>query len=155
MCNLQKSKVFLEYKSSGEPGAQRVRKERHGKACLEQPGAGWRQGEAPGLQGPACPLPDRQGFCPPPGGAQQDLRTVWLLPLLVTNVPLGDFIDFFKKALFIFRERKGGRKRGRETSMCGCLSHAPYWGPGPQPRHVPWLGIEPATLWFTGRCSVR
>ena len=31
--------------------------------------------------------------------------------------------------------------------MCGCLSCAPYWGPGPQPRHVPWLGLELATLW--------
>ena len=29
--------------------------------------------------------------------------------------------------------------------MCGCLSCALYWGPSPQPRHVPWLGIEPAT----------
>ena len=38
--------------------------------------------------------------------------------------------------LFIFREGKGGRKRGRETSMCGCLSHAPYWGPGLQCRNV-------------------
>ena len=27
--------------------------------------------------------------------------------------------------------------------MCGCLLHAPCWGPGPQPRNVPWLGIEP------------
>ena len=35
--------------------------------------------------------------------------------------------------------------------MCGCLLCAPYWGPGPQPRHVPWLGIEPATLWFAGQ----
>ena len=34
--------------------------------------------------------------------------------------------------------------------MCGCLSLAPYWGPGPQPSHVPWLGIELVTLWFTG-----
>ena len=39
--------------------------------------------------------------------------------------------------------------------MCGYFSHAPYWGPGPQPRHVPWLGIEPATLWFTGQHSVH
>ena len=37
--------------------------------------------------------------------------------------------------------------------MCGCLSHTPYWGPGPQPRHVPQLGIEPATLWFTARAQ--
>ena len=50
------------------------------------------------------------------------------------------FLKIFK---LIFREGKGGRKRGRETSMCGYLSSGPYWGPGPQPRHVPWLGIEP------------
>ena len=32
--------------------------------------------------------------------------------------------------VFIFRERgKGGRKRGRETSI-SCLPHAPNWGPG-------------------------
>ena len=32
--------------------------------------------------------------------------------------------------------------------MCGCFSSAPYRGPGLQPRHVPWLGIELSTLWF-------
>ena len=35
--------------------------------------------------------------------------------------------------LFIFTEGKGGRKRGRETSMCGCLSHVPHRGPSQQP----------------------
>ena len=35
--------------------------------------------------------------------------------------------------------------------MCDCLSCGPHWGPGPQPRHVPWLVIEPATFWFTAR----
>ena len=55
--------------------------------------------------------------------------------------------DFLKKDyLFIFRERD---KEG-ETSLCGCLLQAPYWGPGRQPSHVPQLGIEPVTLWFTG-----
>ena len=34
--------------------------------------------------------------------------------------------------------------------MCGCLSHAPHWGSGLQPRHVPQLGIEPETLGFAG-----
>ena len=65
---------------------------------------------------------------------------------------------FFKKlliCLFIFREMKGGRKRGRETSVCGCLSHAPYWGPGLQPRHAPWLGIELATFCFTDQHSIH
>ena len=38
----------------------------------------------------------------------------------------------FKILFTYFLEREKGReKRGRETSMCGCLSHAPYWGPGP------------------------
>ena len=27
--------------------------------------------------------------------------------------------------------------------MCGCLSHTLNWGPGPQPRPVPRLGIRP------------
>ena len=26
--------------------------------------------------------------------------------------------------------------------MCDCLSRAPYWGPGLQPRHMPWLGLN-------------
>ena len=37
--------------------------------------------------------------------------------------------------------------------MCGCLSCGPHWGPGLQPRHVPQLGIEPATLWFAARAQ--
>ena len=39
--------------------------------------------------------------------------------------------------------------------MCGCSSGVPYWGPGHQPRHVPWLGIKPARLWFTGWYSIH
>ena len=49
-----------------------------------------------------------------------------------------DFL--FSMILFIYSlERgEGKEKRGRETSVCGCLSHAPYWGPGAEARHVPW-----------------
>ena len=65
------------------------------------------------------------------------------------------FLRNFVIYLIIFREGKGGRKRGRETSICGCLSHAPYWVPGLQPRYVPWLGIEPATIWFSGLRSIH
>ena len=39
------------------------------------------------------------------------------------------FSFFLRFYLFSFREGKGGTKRGRETSMCGCLSRAPSWGP--------------------------
>ena len=39
--------------------------------------------------------------------------------------------DIYWRALFIFREKgKGRRNRGRETSVCGCLSPASYWGLG-------------------------
>ena len=54
----------------------------------------------------------------------------------------------FKDFIYLFLERGEGKERGREVSVCGCLSRAPYWGPGLQPRHVPLLGIEPVTLWF-------
>ena len=54
-------------------------------------------------------------------------------------------LNFFKKRFYLFILREWGG-RGRETSMCGCLLCAPYWGPGLQPRHVPCLGIELATL---------
>ena len=60
----------------------------------------------------------------------------------------GHFL-IFKDFIYLFLDRGEGKERGREISMCGCLSYAPYWGSGPQPRHVPWLGIKPATLWFT------
>ena len=47
-------------------------------------------------------------------------------------------------------ERKKGRKGEKyqcvRDTLTGCLSHPP--APGQQPRHVSWLGIEPATLWF-------
>ena len=44
---------------------------------------------------------------------------------------------FFKEFIYFFLERGEGIGTGREPSMCGCVSHAPYWGPGLQPRHVP------------------
>ena len=77
------------------------------------------------------------------------LELSWIMIFLIY------FIFIFKIFLKLFLAGKGGRKRGRETSMCGCLSHGPPWGPGPQPRHAPWLGIEPATLWFAGLRSIH
>ena len=67
--------------------------------------------------------------------------------------------------LFIFREGKGGRKRGRETSMweitsITCLSHnahphTPNPGCDLQLRHVSWLGIELQTFRFGAWCSIH
>ena len=39
--------------------------------------------------------------------------------------------------------------------MCGCLSRVPRWGPSLQSRHVPRLGIKPATPLFTGWHSIQ
>ena len=62
---------------------------------------------------------------------------------------------FKKYFIYFWIEGKGRTKRGREISTCDCLLCTLYWGPGPQTRHVPWLGIKPATLWFVGQHSVH
>ena len=46
-----------------------------------------------------------------------------------------------------------GREEESEVEKHQCVVASlmpPYWGLGPQPRHMPWLGIEPVTLWFAG-----
>ena len=63
---------------------------------------------------------------------------------------------FEKDSIYLFLDRGEGReKKGRETSMCGCLSHTPYWGPDLKPRQMLSLGIKPATLWFAGGHSIH
>ena len=59
--------------------------------------------------------------------------------------------------LFIFRERgrQGEKHRYARGTAISHLSHTPTWGPSPQPRHVPWLGIEPVILWSAGRHSIH
>ena len=37
---------------------------------------------------------------------------------------------FLRFYLFLERAREGEREGEKEASMCGCLSCAPYWGPG-------------------------
>ena len=63
--------------------------------------------------------------------------------------------------MFIYvLEKWGGREREGEKHQCARytnqlpLTH-PNWGPGLQPRHMPWLGIYPANLWFTGWHSIH
>ena len=65
------------------------------------------------------------------------------------------FSVFFKRFyLFIFREGKGRREALKH--QCVVASHVPHTGDlSPQSRHVPWLGIEPPTLWFTDPCSIH
>ena len=81
------------------------------------------------------------------------------MPLFYISVCLFQMVvklfHFFKDFIYLFLEIGERKEKERKTSMCGCLSCAPYRGPGPQPRHVPWLGIEPVTLWFTGQHSIH
>ena len=43
----------------------------------------------------------------------------------------------------------------REARFTTSYLPPPYWRPGPQPKHVPWLGVEPAPLWFAGQHSIH
>ena len=60
-------------------------------------------------------------------------------------IPLKNLFCLLKKRFHLFTFKEMGREGEikeekhryvRDTST-GCLSHAPNWGPGPQPRHVP------------------
>ena len=61
------------------------------------------------------------------------------------------FIDFRERGREEERERENIDVREKHRSVA---SHTrPDWGSNPQPRHVPWSGIEPVTFQFTGWCS--
>ena len=65
------------------------------------------------------------------GKTSNDMHLITTIqPDWLCNWPL-NHVFYFRFYLFISLEEGKGRKRGRETSMCGCLSHAPKWGPGP------------------------
>ena len=63
-------------------------------------------------------------------------------------------IHFFKR-FYLFLERGEGREKGKEGNIfvrgkqISCLFNR---RPGPQPGHVPWPGIKPATFRFAGQC---
>ena len=58
--------------------------------------------------------------------------------------------------IYLFLEREEGREieRERNIDVWFPLVH-PLLGPGPQPRHVPWLEIELATFWFSDQSSIH
>ena len=77
---------------------------------------------------------------------------LWLCPCVLYTCILGFFKRFY---LLVFRQRGREGKREGEKHQCVIASCTPCWGPGLQPRDVLWLGIEPATLWFTSWCPVN
>ena len=94
--------------------------------------------------------------------ANEPSKPKWYTWVFVSQIKCLWVFEFFKIIyLFIFREmgRQGEREGekhwcARDTSI-SCLSHAPNWGPGLQPRHIPWLGIELATFPFADQCSIH
>ena len=74
--------------------------------------------------------------------AFQKIYLVFHSPSYIYIYVVLQFLSYIFKDFiyFIFREGKGRRKRGRETSVCGCFLRMPYQGPGLQPRHVPQTG---------------
>ena len=60
-------------------------------------------------------------FCP--GEAPRTVKERQALELLL-------FLFCFVLRFYLFLERGREGVRGRETSMCGYLLSAPYWGPG-------------------------
>ena len=61
----------------------------------------------------------------------------YLKYILILPIHKHILFSFKKNFVYLFLEKgKGGRDRGRETSI-SCPSHAPNQGPGPQPTHVP------------------
>ena len=68
------------------------------------------------------------------------------------------FGERFEKDLLFFKnlDREDGREKERERNINVWLPLVcPNCGPDPQPRHVPWLGIEPVTFWFAGQHSMH
>ena len=70
-----------------------------------------------------------------------------LPPVLLKNCLECYFFFLFLNFIYLFLERgRKGRGRGREKHL---------WIACPQPRHVPWLGPESATLPFAGQCPIH
>ena len=59
-------------------------------------------------------------------------------------------MDYFWKRFYLFWGKGEGREKEGEKHRCGRDTSVPNWGPGLQPRHVPWLGIELETFRFAG-----
>ena len=64
------------------------------------------------------------------------------------------FLDF----IYLFFERGSEGEREGEKRLCVVAFHIPLTltgDPARNPGMCPRLGVEPATLWFTGQLSIR
>ena len=80
-----------------------------------------------------------QPTCPPATGMSSEThlitKPVW--HCLPVGKDPNKVLLFLRIFIYLFIEKGEGREKERETSIGGCLSRTPYWGPGLQPRHVP------------------
>ena len=85
------------------------------------------------------------------------LQKAWGNAFLYTvGMGVNGYYFFLRFYLFIFRQRgRVGEKEG-EKHPCVVASHLSRTGdPACNPGMCPWLGIELATLWFTGQRSIH
>ena len=73
-------------------------------------------------------------------------------PRFTHVVANGRILLFLKKILFTYFQRGQGRGKERDRNMWSHMSPLETW---PQPGHVPWPEIEPATFRFTGGHSIH
>ena len=96
-----------------------------------------------------CPIFPPLFPSPPPFPPNQH-STPWFMSMAHTY----KFFFFFSRK----REKRGGEgeREGEklQSVVAPHISHALNWGPGQQPRHVPWQGIKLVILWFTGWRSI-
>ena len=79
------------------------------------------------------------------------------IPHVITMFLCGDNIsDFLLKILFIFRQRRWEGKREGEKHQGVVASCAPHIGdPACNTGMCPRPGVEPATPWLAGQCSIH
>ena len=79
------------------------------------------------------------------------------------HIAIGNFaILFLKDFMYLFLERGEWREKDGKKPQCEKERHwlvassvYPDQGPNQHLRHVPWLGIKLATLWFAGLHSIH
>ena len=82
-------------------------------------------------------------------------KVIYQFNAIPTRISMTSFFSFLRFYLFILREKGREKEQERNTDMqkkywsIACCT-PPDQGPGPQPRHLPWQGIETVTFWFAG-----
>ena len=83
-------------------------------------------------------------------------KTMSVLLFVVWAFEIPFLFYFLKGFIYLFLESGDGREKESERNINVWLPLTyPLMGIWTPNKHVPWLGIEPATLCFTGLCSIH